>query len=344
MTRTSKYRNPIVGILIPTYNRVNFLKYAIESALNQTEKLFYIVVIDDSSTDHTKDYIASIHDDRVTYVTNEQNIGLARSINKGIDLFPSNVEWCTILCDDDRFGLDFIETMMNTIENCDAKSIIHSRRIFIHPDGKKIREALNSPDEESGLEYIKNRSRNLRETYLTGILFSRRIFKEIGGYPRFATGVGADDALIFALSIKDRLVYQRNTQVFITIHPGAESQEYKNFPLVYQSVNELRNYCIQCYYWENLSNTIPRKDLNKLISKYRNRILSNIWLGKLWSENLPEPELKELLETVSNKPGEFPLRIRIDALLLEKLGVYAERNFFYRGFWLLAEFLQKKMP
>ena len=344
MRRTINYNNQVIGILIPTYNRVAFLRYAIESALNQTENAFYLMVIDDSSTDHTKDYIASIHDNRVIYVTNEQNMGLARSINKGIDLFPSEVEWCTILCDDDRFCPDFIEIMMNTIKNRNAKSIIHSRRIFITPDGKIIREALDSPNEESALEYIKNRSRNLRETYLTGILFNRKKFKEIGSYPIFSTGVGADDAFIFALSMKDRLIYQKSTQAFITIHPGAESQEYKNFPLLYKSVNELRNYCIQCYYEENTLNKISRKDFHKLISKYRNRILSNICLGKLWSANHSGQDIKELLDTVSINPGEFPLRIRIDVLLMKKYGVYAERFLPYRGFWVLVEFFQKWKP
>lgn len=339
----SKHSNIKVGILIPTFNRVIFLKSALESALDQSVQQLHILVIDNGSTDHTKDYMATIRDDRVSYIINEQNLGLIGSINKGVDLFHSNVEWCTILCDDDRLSRDFIEVMLNTIENRKAKSIIHSHRIFINADGERIREALDSVDEESGLEYIKSRSENLRETYLTGVFFHRKKFKEIGCYPRFTTGVGTDDAFIFALSIKDRLIYQRKTHVFITIHPGAESQEYENFPNVFQTIIELIEYCKKIYFLENLSKKISYTDMQKIMTKYQRRINSNICLGKFWEKNIFGKEMKELLDTVSKNPKCFSLRVNLNVFLIKKYKINAEQFLPYRVFFGLAEFIHKKM-
>lgn len=338
-----KYSNTEYGILIPTFNRVHFLKYALESALNQTMHHNCIIVIDNGSTDHTKNYMATIRDDRVSYVINEQNLGLTGSINKGIDLFPSDVEWCTILCDDDRLSRDFIEIMQDTIENRRAKSIIHSHRIFIKPDGEKIREALDSVDEESGLEYIKNRSKNIRETYLTGVFFNRYMFKKIGCYPKFTTGVGTDDAFIYALSIKDRLVYQRSTHVFITIHPGAESQEYENFPNIFKTIKELAEYCTKFYFLENLPRKISDTEMQILMSKYTRRLYSNIFLGKLWRRDLHANEMKQLLDTILNNPKDFPVRINTDVFLKIKYNIDAEHFLPYRAMWGFIEFLQNKL-
>ena len=337
-----KYSNKKVGILIPTFNREHFLKYSLESALHQTTGDICIIVLDNGSTDHTRDYMGTIRDNRVSYIINEQNIGLIGSINKGVDLFPGDVEWCTILCDDDRLSRDFIEIMRDTIKNRSAKSIIHSHRIFIRPDGGKIREALDSVDEESGLEYVMNRSKNLRETYLTGVLFNRYMFKKIGCYPNFTTGVGTDDAFIFALSVKDRLVYQRNTHVFITIHPGAESQEYRNFRNVFQTIKEVTEYCKNIYSQENLPRKISNTEMQLLMSKYKKRIYTNICLGQFWRRDLHGNELNEFLDVISRNKKDLPIRINTDVLLKIKYNVDAEKYFSYRAAWGLIELLQNK--
>ncbi|MBA2859850.1 glycosyltransferase family A protein [Methanococcus maripaludis] len=92
--------NPLVSIIIPTYNRPEYLKRAILSCLNQTYNNIEIIVVDDNSTvNHTKT-IESFNDKRIKYYKNSVNKGAPYSRNKGFGL--SCGEYLTFLDDDDE--------------------------------------------------------------------------------------------------------------------------------------------------------------------------------------------------------------------------------------------------
>jgi len=73
---------------MPCYNAEHFLKKAIESILNQTFTDFEFIIIDDCSSDRSASIIHEyIKDDpRIRYIKNEKNLGVAASLNRGIDL------------------------------------------------------------------------------------------------------------------------------------------------------------------------------------------------------------------------------------------------------------------
>lgn len=68
------------------YNGERFLREAIESILNQTYRDFEFLIINDGSTDSSREIILSYKDPRIRLIDNEQNIGLTHSLNKGIKL------------------------------------------------------------------------------------------------------------------------------------------------------------------------------------------------------------------------------------------------------------------
>lgn len=68
------------------YDGERFLREAIESILNQTYRDFEFLIINDGSTDSSREIILSYKDPRIRLIDNEQNIGLTRSLNKGIKL------------------------------------------------------------------------------------------------------------------------------------------------------------------------------------------------------------------------------------------------------------------
>ena len=78
--------DPKVSVLMSVFNGERHLRAAIDSILKQTFQDFEFIIIDDGSTDRTNDIIRSFSDFRIRLFNNEKNIGLTRSLNKGIDL------------------------------------------------------------------------------------------------------------------------------------------------------------------------------------------------------------------------------------------------------------------
>lgn len=76
--------NPNISIILPTYNRAHIIKQAIDSVLSQTYSDFELIIVDDCSTDSTKELIDSYTDDRIRYVYSQQNLGAAGARNLGV--------------------------------------------------------------------------------------------------------------------------------------------------------------------------------------------------------------------------------------------------------------------
>ena len=82
----NRMNKPQISVLMPVYNGEKFLREAIESILNQTYKDFEFLIINDGSTDRTREIIFSYNDSRIRYIENERNLKLIASLNKGLDL------------------------------------------------------------------------------------------------------------------------------------------------------------------------------------------------------------------------------------------------------------------
>jgi len=74
---------PSVTVVIPAYNYAHYLPATIGSILSQTHREFEIIVVDDGSTDATKEVVEAIRDERVRYVW-QKNAGLPAARNTGI--------------------------------------------------------------------------------------------------------------------------------------------------------------------------------------------------------------------------------------------------------------------
>jgi glycosyltransferase involved in cell wall biosynthesis len=75
---------PKISVLMPVYNAGSFIKDSIQSLLNQTEKDFEILIVDDGCTDNTISKIGEFKDNRIRLLVNEGNLGAAASMNKAI--------------------------------------------------------------------------------------------------------------------------------------------------------------------------------------------------------------------------------------------------------------------
>jgi len=78
--------DPKVTVLMSVYNGETYLCEAIDSILNQTLTNFEFLIIDDASTDRTLKILQSYEDPRIQLIRNCENLGLTKSLNKGIKL------------------------------------------------------------------------------------------------------------------------------------------------------------------------------------------------------------------------------------------------------------------
>jgi glycosyltransferase involved in cell wall biosynthesis len=94
-------KNPIVSVLIATYNRGHLVTRAINSVLNQTLENLEVVVVDDASEDDTSEVIGTYDDKRVRYLRNNKNRGFGSSINRAFEI--SRGRFIANLGDDDEW-------------------------------------------------------------------------------------------------------------------------------------------------------------------------------------------------------------------------------------------------
>lgn len=85
MSKTEDRSKPLVSVIIPVYNGSRFIAQCLDSALSQTYRTLEVIVVDDGSTDNTRDIVESVaaHDSRVTYIQ-QSNRGVAAARNRGI--------------------------------------------------------------------------------------------------------------------------------------------------------------------------------------------------------------------------------------------------------------------
>jgi glycosyltransferase involved in cell wall biosynthesis len=91
---------PDISVVMAAYNEAPVIRSAIDSILNQTLTDFEFIIVDDGSTDETLDIVRSYDDDRISVVENNRNLGLTKSLNRGIE--RSNGRYIARMDADDR--------------------------------------------------------------------------------------------------------------------------------------------------------------------------------------------------------------------------------------------------
>lgn len=97
-------KTPLVSVVIPTYNRTAFVGKAVASVLNQTFDDYEVIVVDDGSTDSTKDNLKKFGD-RIRYI-HQKNSGVSAARNTGIAAAAG--KWIAFLDSDDEWKPDYL--------------------------------------------------------------------------------------------------------------------------------------------------------------------------------------------------------------------------------------------
>jgi len=115
------------SVIIPTYNRLSFLKEAISSVHNQSFKNYELIIVDDASTDETAQYLSSLQN--CTVLKNNINKGVSYSRNKGIEQAKGN--YIAFLDSDDLWEPTKLEKQAQFFKTQPNTYVCHTNEVWL---------------------------------------------------------------------------------------------------------------------------------------------------------------------------------------------------------------------
>lgn len=133
---------PLVSVVMPAYNAEKYIEAAIRSVQVQTMPDWELIVIDDGSTDATCEIVARLaaEDARIYFLKNSENMGTARTRNRGLDL--SRGKYVALLDSDDVWYPEKLERQKNLLEEEHADLVYCSYAIIDENGMKKCRDFI----------------------------------------------------------------------------------------------------------------------------------------------------------------------------------------------------------
>lgn len=121
MSNISNLALPLVSVVIPTYNRPNYLEVAIASVLRQTYPNVEVIVSDDGSADSPEAIVNAFQDSRIRFRRNPTNLGIARNATAAFQ--SARGKYVASLNDDDCWQENFLEKLILPLE-ADPKLVL----------------------------------------------------------------------------------------------------------------------------------------------------------------------------------------------------------------------------
>lgn len=253
----------MVSFVLPAY-KDKFLRFAIESILQQTYKDFELIIINDKSPYNLKEIVASYQDTRIRYYENSSNIG-------GQDLV-SNWNQClkyaqgdfTVLASDDDYYLPtYLEKMISLSERYPQINLFHCRVAIIDDNNKFIYWGAPIAEYESDIDFIFQRAINRRTQLAPEFMCRTSSLKGIGGFTNYPRAWYSDEMTWYTLAkghgvvaTNETLFYWRSSQINISTSTNDVADKAKASEKHFEGMKNL------------LANLVPTNDRDKYLLKY----------------------------------------------------------------------------
>lgn len=132
----------LVSIIMPSYNTADYILDSINSVINQTYSNWELIIVDDCSTDNTKELLKSINDSRIVLLENDTNSGAA--ISRNYALRQAKGKWIAFLDSDDIWLPEKLEKQVAFMEN-NNYYFSYTNYEEIDSDGKKTGVLVTGP-------------------------------------------------------------------------------------------------------------------------------------------------------------------------------------------------------
>jgi len=266
-----KLNKNLITIIMPTLNRGVKCTNVIDMILNQTYKNIELIIIDDGSTIKNSEIITEkingLKDNRIKYNKNETNLGISKSLNKGINL--SSGEYVTWISDDNIYYNNFIEELYNPEYDFTYSAYEHQ---YIDGIIKKI-------------ECKYNNIHSIIYDFLgcVGFMWSKKFMNYIKNYNELLYGVEDLDYLLRTFYYTNNIKYINIPLVkYISHHDSLYIKDNKHIINLKNKLDTiyklfLNNLINKEYYIISVIDNINKYDCGKIIItneiKYKNDIL-----------------------------------------------------------------------
>ena len=178
---------PRFSVIIPLYNKENYIAKAIDSVLSQSIADFELIIVNDCSTDHSLEIAKRVNDPRIKILEHPKNKGLSASRNTGIK--NSSGDYLAFLDADDAWKPQFLEKIEFLIKEYESADLFATNYDVLLKNGKHITLNFNITNgKRHGIVSNFFECNLTQTTYIpSGLAVKREVFERIGNYDETIT-------------------------------------------------------------------------------------------------------------------------------------------------------------
>jgi len=277
---------PIISVLMSAFNAEKYIEETIDSVLNQSFKNFEFIIINDGSTDTTEKKILSYKDSRIRFFNNKKNIGLTKSLNRGLKI--AKAKYVARIDADDLLTKDYLKKKLEFFKKNKDIAIIGSWVEVIDQNSKKIKIIKYNLDPViiKWSMILKNQIAHSSAFFVKDIIIKEGAYKEIYRYSQ-------DFDLWFSVSRKNRIINIPQPIVKYRVHKNSISLDFKKSKKQRKIIKEIIFNNINYYF------KIDKKDFEIFILAWKNSKILNfksfIKIRKIYKELFKSYVKKESL-------------------------------------------------
>jgi glycosyltransferase involved in cell wall biosynthesis len=167
---------PDLSVVIPTHDRAGLLPLALGGALRQRGVAMEVIIVDDGSTDNTRDVLGAVDDPRVRVVPHDAPTGVSAARNDGVAL--ARAPWVAFLDDDDVWAPDKLRLQLDALRASDARwAYVGAVNVSL---GHRVVGGTAPPSSEEVAASI--RARNVVPGGCSGVVASTDLVRASGGF------------------------------------------------------------------------------------------------------------------------------------------------------------------
>lgn len=282
---------PKVSIIIPTYNRANYLPQAIESALSQDYPNLEVVVSDNCSTDETPEIVKKyMNDEKFRYFRNKENIGMVRNWRKAVFEYSTG-DWFLILSDDDYFiDNKYISKAMGLAKKDEKIVLIYANGYILNEETKEMQELkLPFSEIEDGKKIFLSREKIKPQDFiLCNVIFNKELAVKLNAFSN-PYNICCDSELFLKMCLLGKVGIIKN---YVSIYRRHSNNYILN---VYKNNNlsiACLDYVIEPYFFAKKEKLLSKEEAKK----WEREVLFVRLIKTAIALNVINTENKEILE------------------------------------------------